>query len=135
MKTRRFWLSALAIGAAAVACGQASPPGHPANPAEVPAPLNGLTAAQVVDDFARAGLPTLNKQDITTTDCPKLGCVQAIRTDTVTVLKFPATGLAQRYIESERNDYQIEDLVLAFSPTVSADVKRRYEQVVERAAV
>ena len=105
------------------------------NPAELPAPLNGLTAARVIEDFTRAGLPTANTRDVTSTECPKVNCVQAIETDTVTVLKFPATGLAQRYIESERNDYQIEDIVLAFAPSVSDDLKRRYEQVVERAAV
>ena len=112
---------------------------HPADAvvpsAEVPASLNGLSASQVIDDFRKARLPALNPQEITSVKCLKLNCVQAITTDTVTVFKFPATGLAQRYIGSRSGVYQIEDLVLEFAPTVPDDVKQSYERVVERAAV
>lgn len=97
--------------------------------------LNGLSASQVIDDFKRAGLPAVNPQEITSVKCVKLQCLEAITTDTVTVFKFPATGLAQRYSGSMSNVYQIEDLVLAFAPTVPDDLRQGYERVVERATV
>lgn len=127
-------VTALVIFALA-GCGPAAPGGRGGASAEVPASLNGLSASQVIDDFRKARLPALNPQEITSVKCLKLNCVQAISTDTVTVFKFPATGLAQRYIGSRSGVYQIEDLVLEFAPTVPDDVKQSYERVVERAAV
>jgi hypothetical protein len=115
-------------------CGHAAPGGRRSASAHVPASLNGLSASQVVDDFKKAQLPAVNPQEITSVKCLKLECLQAITTDTVTVFKFPATDLAQRYIGSRSDAYQIEDLVLEFAPTVTDDVKQRYERVVERAA-
>ncbi len=54
-------------------------------------------------------------------------CVQAFDTDTISILKFPATGLAQRYAGSIPDVFQIEELVLVFPPTTTADAKRDYE--------
>ena len=128
------------IGIAAVVtftlagCGHAASVGSGSTSADMPAPLNGLSASQVVDDFKKADLPARNPQEITSAKCLKLQCVQAVTTDTVTVFKFPATGLAQRYIGSRSDVYQIEDLVLEFAPNVTDDMKQRYERVVEQAA-
>ncbi len=133
MSYRQAAVIALAIGAL-TACGHGATGGRPANTAEGPASLNTLTASQVVDDFTKAGLPAQNRRDVTAQQCPNVGCVQAISTDTVSVFKFPATGIGQRFTEGRPNVYQIEDLVLTFTPSVTDDVKRRYEQVVERAA-
>jgi hypothetical protein len=84
-------LIALAVGSLS-ACGPATSPGSvPASP-QVPASLNGLSASQVIDDFRKAALPALNRQEITSVKCLNLHCLQAITTDTVTVFKFPATG-------------------------------------------
>ena len=55
-------------------------------------------------------------------------------TDTVSVFKFPTTGLAQKYEASTSNVYVIEDLVLVFAPTVSSELKQDYEKVVARLA-
>jgi hypothetical protein len=129
MRSRRTVLIALAIGALS-GCGQPAPAVSDAGSAEVPAPLNGLSAAQVIDDFRKAGLPAQNPQEITSVKCAKVPCLEAISTDTVSVFKFRATGLAQRYIESRSNVFQIEDLVLAFAPNVTDAVKQRYERVV-----
>ena len=57
-----------------------------------------------------------------------------IATDTVSVFKFPTTGLAQKYEASTSNVYVIEDLVLVFAPTVSSELKQDYEKVVARLA-
>ncbi len=134
MSGRRAVMTALAVGGL-VACGHSTQAGRPTNSAEMPASLNGLTASQVVKDFTEAGLPALNPHDVTSVQCPKVNCVQAISTDTVTVFKFPATGIGQRFTEGQPSVYQIEDLVLTFAPGVTDDLKNRYEQVVERAAV
>ncbi len=134
MNGRRAVTMALAIGGV-VACGHSTSASRPANPAEAPASLNGLTAAHVVDEFTKAGLPTVNRRDVTSAQCPKVNCVQAVSTDTVSVFKFPATGIGQRFTEGQPSVYQIEDLVLTFAPGVSDDLKNRYERVVERAAV
>jgi hypothetical protein len=87
-----------------------------------------------VDAIIEAGLPTPNLRDTTAVKCPKLQCIQAIETDTVSILKFPATGPAQLYAGAISNAYQLEDVVLTFAPTVSAEQKQDYERVVARAA-
>ena len=66
--------------------------------------------------------------------CPKLQCLQAIDTDTVSILKFPGTGKAELYAAAISNVYQVEDVVLTFAPTVTGDLKQQYESVVNRAA-
>lgn len=99
----------------------------------MPAPLNGLSASKVIDDFRRAGLPALNPQEITSVKCPRVLCLQAISTDTVSVFKFPTTGIAQKYAGSIANVYQVEDLVVLFGTSVTADLKQDYEEVVARA--
>jgi hypothetical protein len=123
---------ALAIGAA-VGCGHTPATPHPKS-GEMPVPLNTVSAQQVMSAITKAGLPALNSHDVTAEQCPKLGCTQAISADTVSVFKFPATGMAQKYAGSISNAYDLEDLVLVFAPSVSADLKREYEKVVERTA-
>jgi hypothetical protein len=64
------------------------------------APLNGLSAPQVIDDARKAGLPAKNPQEITSVKCARVPFLEAISTETVSVFKFRATGLAQRFIGS-----------------------------------
>jgi hypothetical protein len=52
----------------------------------------------------------------------------------VSILKFPGTGPAQLYMGAISNAYQVEDVVLTFAPTVTAEQKQDYERVVARAA-
>lgn len=128
---RRLAIAALIMSAVA-ACGprQATSTNRPENPV----PLNSVSAKQVVDSMAKAGLPVLNAHETTNVECPKLGCLQAIDTDSVLVLKFPTSGSAQKYAGTIGNSYQLEDLVLAFAATVTSDMKRDYDRVAERAA-
>lgn len=124
--------AAFAVSALA-ACGNhgpATPNGQPA----IPAPLNRVSASDVVDSISKAGLPAPNPRDVTSEKCPKLRCVQEIDTDTVSILKFPSTGPAEQYAGAISNAYQIVDLVVTFGPTVTADQKRAYERVVEHTA-
>lgn len=85
----------------------------------------------MVDAFRKAGLPAQNPHDITAQECPKEHCLQGVSTETVSVFKFPTTGLAQRYIGSRSNVFQVEDLVLTFAPTLPGDLRQRYEREVE----
>ena len=104
------------------------------NTAPAQAALNGASASQLMDAIIKAGLPAPNLRDVTALKCPKLHCIQALDTDTVSVLKFPATGPAQLYAGAIANVYQVEDVVLTFAPTVTAEQKQQYEGVVARAA-
>lgn len=113
-------------------CGQPQPGASGAHSADAPMPLNGVTARQLVATLSREGLPAANPHDVTTEMCPKVRCVEAVDTDSVSVLKFPATGLAQKYAGSLSNSFQVEDVVMVFTPTVTPEMKRDYENVVER---
>jgi len=123
----------VAIGVTAAACGHA--PSTAPGTSQGPVKLNDVTSAQVVAAIAKAGLPALNSHDVTAQECPSARCSEATATDTVTVLKFPTTGSAQQYAATVSNAFQIEDLVLVFAPSVTAELKRDYEKVVQRAAV
>jgi len=129
---RRF--GGLAAVAMLAACSHTAPTTPNTAPVQVPAQLNGVSAAQLMDAIVKAGLPAPNRRDTTAVKCPKLQCVQSIETDTVSVLKFPGTGRAQLYAAAISNVYQVEDVVLTFAPTVTADQKQDYERAVDRAA-
>ena len=128
---RTVGLAALAVSILA-ACSHHAP-ATPNTSAAGPPQLNGVSASQLVDSIVKAGLPAANQHDVTSVKCPKLQCLQAIDTDTVSVLKFPGTGKAELYAAAISNVYQVEDVVLTFAPTVTGDLKQQYESVVNRA--
>ncbi len=131
-------LTAPAVGAVAVifvsACAASGPPrSGPSTSATAFAVLNALSAMDVVGTIHSAGLPTPNPIDVTADKCAKLGCVGEVDCDTVSILKFDQSGAAQRYAGTISHSYQIEDIVLIFAPTVSANQKQAYERVVQLA--
>jgi hypothetical protein len=130
---RAAGIIAIAIGGVA-GCGHSTVAGQRSGSAGGPASLNGISASQVVGAITKAGLPALNPHDVTAQKCQALHCTQAVDTDTVSVFKFPTTGLAQKYEASTSNVYQVEDLVLAFAPSVTVELKQDYEKVVARLA-
>ncbi len=115
------------------ACAHPEPVGPTTKSTDGPVQLNGISASRLIEAFTRARLPTANPRDVTDVKCPRANCLQAIDTDTLSVIKFPTTGLAQKYAGSMSNVYQVEDLVLVFAPAVTAGLKSDYEKVVERA--
>jgi hypothetical protein len=127
----------LAVAALAVvalcACGRDASVGSNSS-SEGGASLNAVSAGQVVRAIDKAGLPAANPHDITAEQCPKLHCKEAVGADTISVYKFAITGLAQKYAGSITDDYQVEDIVVVFTQSVSADLKRDYESVVARTA-
>jgi len=130
---RAAGIIAIAIGGIA-GCGHGRLAGQDGGSVGGPVSLNTISASQVVGAITKAGLPALNAHDVTAQKCPALHCTQGIATDTVSVFKFPTTGLAQKYEASTSNVYLIEDLVLVFAPTVSSELKQDYEKVVARLA-
>jgi hypothetical protein len=122
-----------AAGLVIAACGGPAPgihqqPGHPGGPVR----LNTTTIAEVMASFTDAGLAVPNAHNVTAQKCPRIGCIDAVDTDTVSIMKFPSTGSAERYAGSVQNMFLVEDVLLTFAPTVSAEAKHAYEQVTKR---
>ena len=130
----RFVVTVALVAAVAAGCGDKSSVGSSEGAGDNPAPLNGVSAKQVVDAFDKAGLPALNAHDSTAQQCPSVHCVQAFDTATVSVYKFSTTGQAQKYAGSNSNVYLVEDIAVRFAPSVTDDMKRDYEAVVVRTA-
>jgi len=95
--------------------------------------LNDVSVDAVLAALAKAKLPALNAHDTTSSRCPEAGCVEAIDTDTVSILKFPSTGRAELYAASVRDMLQVEDVVVVFAPTLTTGQKAAYGQVVKNA--
>ncbi|GFG73280.1 hypothetical protein [Mycobacterium botniense] len=102
--------------------------GHPSGAAI----LNTTTPADLLAAFTHAGLAVPNAHDVGPQKCPRIGCVDAVDTDTVSILKFPSTGEAELYAASVPRMFQIEDVVLVFSAAVSPGATQAYEQVAKR---
>jgi len=134
---RRVGLAVLAAVVIAVlpACSSQNGVAPAPTTARVPASLNNVSVTEVLDAIAKADLPAANPRDVTASKCPKLRCLQAVDTDTVSVLKFPATGPAEIYAGETSDTYHVEDVVVVFTPAVTADQKSAYEQVVKNAIV
>ena len=135
MSATPSWIaSALGLLLAVSGCAAAaSPRGGPSATAAVPAVLNGLSTADLVDTIHAAGLSTPNLHDDTADKCAKLRCIGAVDSDTVSIFKFDQSGAAQRYAGTISDSYQAEDIVLIFAPTMTAPQKAAYERALERA--
>jgi hypothetical protein len=92
-----------------------------------------VTAPGLVAAFTKAGLQVSNPRDVTPTKCPPIGCIEAVDSDTVSILKFGGTGQAERFAGATPDMYLIEDIVLVFSPAVPAGRRVTYEQIARRA--
>lgn len=95
--------------------------------------LNTTTVAEIVTSFTKAGLPVPNVHDVTASKCPPIGCIDAIDSDTVSIIKFPSTGAAQRFAGSTPDMYLIEDVVLVFTQAVRADQRDAYQRIARTA--
>lgn len=95
--------------------------------------LNTATASGLVAAFTKAGLQVPNPRDVTEAKCPPIGCVEAVDSDTVSVIKFPGTGKAERFAGATSDMYLIEDIVLVFTAAVPAGQRVTYEQIARRA--
>lgn len=94
--------------------------------------LNISTVDDLLASIANAGLAAPNPRDVTQRDCPAIGCIVKVETDTVSIMRFPTSGRAQLYAGSTHHVFLIEDVVIGFSPAVSMNEKLAYEAAVER---
>ena len=74
-----------------------------------------------------------NPHDVTPAKCPTIGCVEAVDSDTVSIIKFSGTGKAERFAGTTPDMYLIEDVVLVFAAGVPSAQRVSYEQVARRA--
>lgn len=126
---------AAALAAVVQACAAHTAVGPAPSTARVPASLNNVSVTTLLDDFRKADLPAPNARDVTASKCPKLRCLEATDTDTVSVLKFPSTGSAEKYAGEISNIYQVEDVVVVFAPTLTASQRGAYSKLVKKAVV
>lgn len=117
-------------GLLVAACGAQTPGGdHRTGRPGGGAILNTTTVGELVAAFTDAGLAVSNAHDVGPQKCPQIGCIDAVDTDTVSIVKFPSTGKAELYAASIPRMFQAEDVVLVFSSAVSPEARRAYEQV------
>lgn len=131
----RLLATVVSVAALVVAACGAQPSGgdHQTSHPRGAVRLNTTTVAELVASFTDAGLAMSNAHDVGPQKCPQIGCIDAVDTDTVSIMKFPSTGKAELYAGSIPNMFQVEDVVLVFSSAVSPDARRAYEQVAKHA--
>ncbi len=125
-------VAAVVLAAALPGCGARHTHPAPTTPAAAGL-LNNVSVAELMDAIAEARLPALNARDTTSTACPTAGCLEAAETDTVSILKFPSTGRAELYAAAVPDMLQVEDVVVVFAPTLTAEQKAAYGRVVKDA--
>ncbi|MCW2651553.1 MAG: hypothetical protein JWR32_2529 [Mycobacterium sp.] len=129
----RLVIAALCVVAVA-ACGPTTAPQNTQSSANPGAAgiFNNRSANDLITAIAQGNLPVPNPRNVTAKDCPTLGCVEKVDTDTVSIIKFPNSGKAELYAGTTHHVFQIADIVIVFPPTMPPDQRRRYEQVVTR---
>jgi len=95
--------------------------------------LDPTTVEDLLSAISSAGLPAPNPRDVTSRDCPQLGCTKKVETDTVSIIKFPTPGTAEVYAGWTRDRFQVADVVVSFSPSMPADQRTAYEDAVTQA--
>ncbi|QPG71512.1 hypothetical protein [Mycolicibacterium mucogenicum] len=133
MRARAVIVAAVLAATVITGCQRPPAPGPQAGALTGAPILNTVTAQAVVRDMGAAGLPVANPRDVATQKCPDIKCIEAIETDTVTVLVFSTTGAAEGYAGATPGTFQAMNIVLKFGPTVSVTDKTAYEQVVNKA--
>jgi len=132
--TSRRCLLAVAIALlsllAVTACGANTRSGHSEATVNI---LNPVTVDELLASIANAGLSVTNPRDVTSRDCPEIGCATKVETDTVSIMKFPTPGSAELYAGTIQNRFQIADVVMSFSPSVPAGQRPAYNEAVKRA--
>lgn len=95
--------------------------------------MNRYSAGDLADMITRAGLPMPHSHDVSQRDCPVIRCTDKIESDTVSVMTFRSSAIAELYSRSTGHSFQLLNVVIVFGPTVEADRTRAYQDVVTRA--
>ena len=117
---------------ATAACGAHKAPQYPrqTNPTASVDNLDPYSVEDIVASIGRAGLPVPNPRDVTSQECPEIGCIHKVHTDTISLMKFPTPGKAQLYAAATEHRFQVADVVLTFSPTMTHNQQLKYEVAV-----
>jgi len=125
----------LVLIAVLVGCGHHDSHGAAASVRGDAVMLNDVSVDAVLAAITKANLPVANAHDTTSSRCPDAGCVQAIDTDTILILKFPSTGRAELYAAAVPEMVQVEDIVVEFAPALTKEQKAAYGQAVKNAVL
>lgn len=83
-----------------------------------------LTARQVIDAFAAAGLPVPEPRD-NSKNCASLGCTEMVTTDAVTVLTFTDDATATKYASTFAEDaHRQAGVVLSYAAARTPEADR-----------
>lgn len=124
-------MTVIAAGAVLLAgCQRPPAPGPQAGVLTGAPALNNVTAAQLIHNMGAAGLAVANPHDVTGQKCPEIKCIEAIDTDSLSVIRFSTTGAAEEYAGTMTGTYTAENVVLQFKASVPTDVRVAYEKVV-----
>jgi hypothetical protein len=129
---RRHAAAAALLGLLAVAaCATTTetPPAH----SRVSVVLDPASVDDLLTAITKSGLAAPHPHDVTSRDCPQLGCAAKIETDTISIIKFPQTGSAEQYASWTDDRYQIADVVVTFPPSMPGGQRTGYENAVKRA--
>ena len=135
MRTHLFGALVISAALMVAGCGSSETGSAPSgsSAADPAAFLNPYNASDLTKMITDAGLPLPNLHDATAQDCPRIGCTDKLDADPVSVMTFPNTGSAQRYVGATRHSFQLFNIAMVFAPSVTPDRQHAYEDVVTHA--
>jgi hypothetical protein len=90
-----------------------------------------LTAKGLVDALNEAGFAAPNPVNATAQDCPAIGCVQSVVTDTLRARSFATTGQAEIYAR-DHDLFQVTTIVVTFAPPMTPADQDRYQAEIKK---
>jgi hypothetical protein len=90
-----------------------------------------LTAKGLVDALNEAGFAAPNPVNATAQDCPAIGCVQSVVTDTLRARSFATTGQAEIY-GRDHDLFQVTTIVVTFAPPMTPADQDRYQAEIKK---
>jgi hypothetical protein len=90
-----------------------------------------LTAKGLVDALNQAGFAAPNPVNATAQDCPAIGCVQSVVTDTLRARSFATTGQAEIYAR-DHDLFQVTTIVVTFAPPMTPADQDRYQAEIKK---
>jgi PBP1b-binding outer membrane lipoprotein LpoB len=93
--------------------------------------MGELTAKGLVDALNQAGFAAPNLVNVTAQDCPAIGCVQSVVTDTLRAKSFATTGQAEIYAK-DHDLFQVTTIVVTFAPPMTPADQDRYRAEIQK---
>jgi hypothetical protein len=93
--------------------------------------MGELTAKGLIDALNQAGFAAPNPVNATVQDCPTIGCVQSVVTDTLRARSFATTGQAEIFAK-DRDLFQVTTIVVTFAPPMTPAEQDRYRAEIQK---